>query len=344
MLAATAAIYWPGLPGGFYFDDFAQLVLNPFVQIEAPSSGALLKAAASSTSGPTGRPLSMVSFALDYWRLGGLTPAGFKQINLFLHLINGLLVAWLTSQLLRALGAPSPAARQATWLAAAFWLLNPLHVSTVLYTVQRMTLLSSGFMIAGLLGYVAARQRGRWAWALASLGLGTGLATFSKENGLLAPAYAAIIEVFVLRFAGLPAGARRAYLLLYGVGAVFLAATVAVLVADPDWAARSYAGRSFSLSERLLTQLRVLAFYQRQALLPDLNAMGLYHDDYPLSKGLWHPPSTAVALAWHLLLLATSALLRRRAPLAGLGLAWFYVSHLLESTIWPLELVFEHRN
>ena len=35
---------------------------------------------------------------------------------------------------------------------------------------------------------------------------------------------------------------------------------------------------------------------------------------------------------------------RVRAPVLAFGLAWFLISHLLESTFIPLELVFEHRN
>ena len=31
-------------------------------------------------------------------------------------------------------------------------------------------------------------------------------------------------------------------------------------------------------------------------------------------------------------------------PLMALGLAWFFCAHLLTATIWPLELVYEHRN
>jgi hypothetical protein len=37
-------------------------------------------------------------------------------------------------------------------------------------------------------------------------------------------------------------------------------------------------------------------------------------------------------------------LARKRFPVLALGLAWFITSHLLESTMFPLELVFEHRN
>ena len=52
-------------------------------------------------------------------------------------------------------------------LAAAIWLLHPLHVSTVLYTVQRMAQLSALFSLVTLLLYSLGRDRqiaGSTAW------------------------------------------------------------------------------------------------------------------------------------------------------------------------------------
>jgi hypothetical protein len=72
--------------------------------------------------------------------------------------------------------------------------------------------------------------------------------------------------------------------------------------------------------------------------------MGLYHDDFTLSHSLFDPPTTAAALLWHAILICLAIAVHRKKPLVSFGIGWFYVSHILESTIWPLELVFEHRN
>jgi hypothetical protein len=42
--------------------------------------------------------------------------------------------------------------------------------------------------------------------------------------------------------------------------------------------------------------------------------------------------------------MAFGVLMLRREPLIGLGILWFFVAHLLESTVIGLELVYEHRN
>jgi len=72
-----------------------------------------------------------------------------------------------------------------------------------------MTLLSATFMLLGLLGYVHERQRQRLGLALVYLGMGTAVGMFAKENALLTPVYAVLIEVSVLRFAGLSSTLHR---------------------------------------------------------------------------------------------------------------------------------------
>src|SRR5690606_737989 len=43
-------------------------------------------------------------------------------------------------------------------------------------------------------------------------------------------------------------------------------------------------------------------------------------------------------------LLFLAVILRRRAPLAALGILWFFAGHAITSNVVPLELAFEHRN
>lgn len=342
----TALVYWPGLGGGFYFDDFANIVLNPFIQLKELRLSEFWAAMHSSLSGPTGRPLAMASFALDHW-LFGLHPKPMKLVNLGVHLINAALLWGLLRKLLPNFPGLTQNGR---WLAggvAFLWLIHPLHVSSVLYVVQRMTLLSASFMLIGLLGYCYFRCRSqpRMGLALGILLLATAVSVFAKENGVLALGYAALIEFLVLRFRGLDTGAlwlaRGVFGWLPLLGAMAL---VGYWCYDPDWFARAYTGRDFNVIERLLTEARVLAFYQYLIALPDLSAMGLYHDDWTVSKSLWDPPTTGLALLWHGLALGLAWWLQRTVPLITFGLFWFYASHVLESTFWPLELVFEHRN
>jgi hypothetical protein len=78
--------------------------------------------------------------------------------------------------------------------------------------------------------------------------------------------------------------------------------------------------------------------------LPKVGAMGLFHDDIPLSHSLFDPVSTLFAALGILALLAAALALRKRQPLLAFGVLFFLAGHSLESTVIPLEITFEHRN
>ncbi|HDO34469.1 MAG TPA: hypothetical protein ENH08_05055, partial [Chromatiales bacterium] len=100
LLALTAAAYWPGLAGGYLYDDMPNIVDNTRVHLHTLAPEALLSASFSSHAGPLMRPISMASFALDYYFFGP-APYAFKVTNLAVHLLNGLLIFWLTTLVLR---------------------------------------------------------------------------------------------------------------------------------------------------------------------------------------------------------------------------------------------------
>ena len=90
LLLLTALVYWLGLSGGYIFDDYGNLVHNPSMAPEAVRTHFWV-AVWSSGSGPTDRPISMLTFALQDW-FTGLAPWPFKFVNLLIHLANGVLV------------------------------------------------------------------------------------------------------------------------------------------------------------------------------------------------------------------------------------------------------------
>jgi len=76
----------------------------------------------------------------------------------------------------------------------------------------------------------------------------------------------------------------------------------------------------------------------------DSALLGFYHDDFQASAG-WLTPWTTLPAVLGLLCVALAALVvRRRFPLFAFAVLFFLAGHLLESTVFPLELVFEHRN
>ncbi|MGE0385012.1 MAG: hypothetical protein AB7Q97_09805 [Gammaproteobacteria bacterium] len=352
-LVLCALAYAPGLGGSFAFDDFPNIVENDAIQIRQLDLHSLTEAALTGTAGPLKRPLSMMSFAVNY-AFAGLQPLAYKITNLAIHLLNGLLLfALLRTLLAAAQAAGTFAAGNGARIAAAcaaLWLLHPLNLTTVLMVVQRMNSLAALFTLLALLGYCTGRLRsltagGGLGFALACLTIGTGLSALCKENGVLTPLYAFIIEIAWLRGRGLATPARRVLAGYYGlVLALPALAGAAWLILSPGWIQSNYAIRPFTLAERLLTEARVMWFYLQQALLPVPRELGLFHDDYPISRGLFQPWQTAVAVLGLAALAAAAALTWRRVPVVAFAIGWFLGGHLLESSVLPLELVHEHRN
>lgn len=350
LLLIALAIYLGGLGGGFLFDDFRNIVDNDVLRMDDGSWAGLYRAGFSGEAGPLGRPISMASFVLNL-RLTGMDAASFKLFNVLIHLLNGLLLYQLARMMIPRLlpqNATAAIGRLPALLTAGIWLLHPLHVSNVLYVVQRMNLLAVLFLLAALLAYGNARlrmikdQRG-WLAGFLGFALFTLLAVYSKENGALALPLAAVMELFVFRLAAARPLAQRAVVATWGLAlAVGLAGSIYLLL-HPDWVLGGYSAREFDLTQRLLTQARVLWHYLLWTFLPNPHWMGLFHDDIPISSGLLQPASTLPALLGLATLAALAVVLRRRQPGVAFAIAWFFVAHALESSVFALEMVFEHR-
>lgn len=350
----TLLVYWPGLHGSYLFDDEPNIVDNVDVHVTTLDWRDWRNAAWSSPSAELRRPLAMLSFAANHY-FSGLDPLPMKATNLAVHLLNGWLLWKVLSLLLALLRRRRPgslSAAGAEWIAAAVacaWLLAPINLSVVLYVVQRMEGLAQTFVMAGLWAYLAGRARqldGRPGMVLCAGGLllGTGLGILCKEPALLLPLYALLVECFVLGFAAPAPRQRRGLLALYLLLLVLPGILALLWLARHAMSAGAYAGRPFTLGQRLLTELRVLVDYVDWTLLPLPGSLSFYHDDIPLSHGLLDPPTTLACLLLLAAGLAAAVWLRRRLPLLGLGICWYFAAHLMTATVIPLELVFEHRN
>ena len=344
----TVATYLPGLSGPLLLDDLPQL--EPLIQQSAHYPSELFGNYILSTSGPTGRPVAMATFITDAVTHGP-DVWWWKFNNLMLHLISGLLVCWLTALLLQALPKKTGVD---PWIAGVvvggLWLLHPIQVSTVLYTVQRMTELSTLFVFAGLICYVKGRllhDRSVLAgWMLIGIGFFVfyPLGVLSKENALIYPVYCSLVELIVFQFSG-PLPAKRQVKIFHGVLLTgYVLAAVFVLANFSSIVLESYATRDFTLGERVLTQFRVVATYLSQILLPMQRSMGFFHDDVAVSTGLFSPVTTLMSALLVVSLVASSLIFRRKLPLFAFGVLFFFASHVVESSVLGLELMFEHRN
>lgn len=155
-LCLVGLIYWPGLSGTYILDD----VQNTKHLDTLPSSltfDSLLHFIGSGIAGSFGRPLSMLSFALQHNSWPGEV-WNFKFSNLVIHLINGGLLFWFLLRLTQfnehTRNSSVPLALAASFL----WLIHPIQVSTVFYVIQRMTELAALFTLISLICYLHGRK------------------------------------------------------------------------------------------------------------------------------------------------------------------------------------------
>lgn len=346
-LLLVGLLYLPGLSGGFLLDDQANLQTLERIRAWGFSQG-VASVLASNPAGDLGRPLAMLSFALQHAAWPD-DPAAFKRVNLAIHLFNVVLV-WLLARLVWARLRPPAAPRLAALplLLALAWGLHPLFVSTVLYVVQRMALLAATFMLGGLLLYAWGRERwaegGRRGLAAMAIGLvfGTGLGALCKENALLLPGLAGILETTL--FARLPRPRGWAALVFLGCLLPTLALIAFIGWQFSSWILPGYAIRDYDPAQRLLTEARILWQYLGLLALPLGRHLGLFHDDYLVSADLFEPWTTLPAVIGIVMLAVCAVACRRRLPGLAFACGSFLWGHALESGPIPLELYFEHRN
>lgn len=361
LVLVVPAIYWLGVDGPLLFDDMENIINNDYLKLKDLGFYSLYNAAFSSESGTLRRPIPVLSFALNiYFNNGSVAPFPFKLTNILIHSINGLLLFWFLFLGLTRLAVSDDKfstlnLRHIFFLAfgtATLWTVHPIHLTSVLYVVQRMTSLSATFVLLALIFYILGRNTflsGRKLNGFACIAGGTvpfGLmGLFSKENAALLPFYIAIIELTLFSrewpwFIWGEYSKKKQYLIITGTCVV----AVVALAYSINYFLPGYSSRHFTFTERILTEPRILLFYLSLILLPRADAFGIYHDDISISSGALIPWTTLPAIAVIIFLLVIAIFLRNKHKLVTFAILWFFASHLIESTIIPLELAHEHRN
>jgi len=345
-LGLALLIYWPGLTGSLILDDFTNL--SPLQQIsDVTNLPEVLFYLGISTSSNLGRPISLLSFALQHNEF----PVAwwFKYINVMIHLLNSCLLFVFLLLVGKLSGLLGHRYKIIALLTTILWLIHPLNVSTVQYVIQRMTELSAFFTLAGLISYCIGRQyftQGKtitgYLWVSCGVVLGGLLATLSKENGVLLPLYLLVLE-FVLFSRIAKPSYWKAWITIFLAGPLvvftaYIALNFNILVLN------TYRTRDFTLLERLMSEARVLADYLYKTIITLPHSFGIFHDNYAVSHGVLDPPQTGVAILFIAALIATALYFKKRFPVYSFAILWFFAGHMLESTFLPLELYFEHRN
>jgi len=341
-------IYTPGLGGSFEFDDNGTIASNGYLKISHFSFEDLWQASLSSNSGPLRRPVAMFSFAINHV-LTGMDPWWMKLTNLGIHLLNGLILLLVLTQLFRRLYQNNDKyAVLVPSLITIIWLVHPINVTAVSYIVQRMTSLSATFVLLAIYCYLKLREGKLMDWRGYVLSLSMLifwlLGLLSKETAISLSIYIFVIEWCAYGFKTDSEGEKKHLRILWSLLAAPWVCAFIYVIYEPTFILKGYAYRDFTMVERLLTEFRIVIDYLRLIIIPDIRHMGLYQDNVILSKSLFDPISTMLSILLIIGLLVSAVRVRQSFPLYCLGVFWFFGGHVLESSVYPLELVFLHRN
>jgi Tfp pilus assembly protein PilF len=354
LIAGVVIVYSNSLAASWHLDDYRNIVHDPGIHITDLKPASLYQTFFKQTGDDTKvlyRPLARLSLALN-WYAGGEKVVGYHVVNIGIHLATALLLYFTV---LALLNTPRVQHRYAdhektiALTATLLWALNPVQTQAVTYIVQRMAALATLFYLVSLFAYLQAKTKPlesqRWFWYLLA-GCGFLLALASKENVILLPIVILLVEVI---FYNGGSAKRNRHLLTVVVLVGLLVAVCGLLLlvvwkGDPlAYMHSRYATRPFTLAERLMTQPRVIIFYLSLIFWPLPSRLAIEHN-FAVSESLLVPWTTLPAMLMVVLLLLLAVSQIKKRPFVAWGFLFFLVNHLIESSVFPLELVFEHRN
>jgi len=321
----------------------------PLKQIaESPDRETIQRIIFGNRSGPLGRPLSMASFALDA-QAWPLDIARIVKHNILLHIAAGLGLLWFSFLLFIRIQVPVARSFLMAVLVTTIWLFHPLLVSTYLYSVQRMTVLAGLLTMLSLIAYLKLRPAfysdgfTRPIAAVFLLAIPITLALAAKENSFVIFSLIGLVEIFIITHLAQSINFVRKAILSLALFSTPISLVCWALYNQEKYLISSQL-RGFNLSERLLTESRILFDYIYSAFIPKLSGSGIFQDDILISRGLFTPFTTIISVIAIISLITLSTIQFKKYPIAAFAFLWFLIAHLIEGSVIPLELKFEHRN
>lgn len=344
-------IYSNTFDSSLHFDDRNFFVKN--AQITHISD---LKSIWKAYAKPT-RFISFFTFALNY-HFHQFDLAAYHVTNLIIHLLNGLLIYLFSTSLLktpRMKDHPYSSQRDVFSLFVSLvFLCHPLQTQAVTYITQRFASLATFFYLLSIYLYLKARlldHGGGKRIILFFISLFAGLlGMFTKEIAFTLPIMIGLVEICFLGNAPLKKSFtiklnRNVLIFLFIIMLFALTIPLAFSFNVKNIIFRELPSSSFEheiiTSKRyLLTQFRVIVKYLQLLFVP-INQNFDYH--FPLSYSLLEPKTFACFCILLFLVFMTYKLFQNHR-LLSFGLAWFFVTLSVESSIIPIpHVIFEHR-
>ena len=294
LLITLVIIYANSFHAAFQYDDLLNIVKNPNLEVQSWSWSGIEKTfyGPQTHSTTINRPLAYLTFAANRY-LHQDKVFGYHVINFAIHYLTAVFLYLFVRN---ALHLPICGSRYAhtangiALIAAFFWSTHPIQVTAVTYIVQRMAAMAGMFTILAMYAYLKARtalpSMKRWTFFALCTVAGV-CAVASKENAAMLPVTLYLFDLILLR--NRQTENRRSYLIV-GVLSLAILFTLSFYYVDFAKISEAYSDRPFTLTQRLLTEPRVIVFYLSLILYPLPSRLTLLHD-FTISTG-WLTPWT----------------------------------------------------
>jgi tetratricopeptide (TPR) repeat protein len=361
----------------FQWDEEKYIIRNPVVKhLSYFADTSKARGLAEYYAALKSRYIGYLTFALNY-RLNGTDVTGYHIVNLFIHIINAILVYFFVALTLRTPflrqgpgtrdqgpgiknskdhlpvpGSRSIAPDMAAFLTSLLFVAHPVQTEAVTYTFQRFASLVTLFYLLSLVMYLVFRLQsedktdaGRYrgiAFYILSLVFAV-LAMKTKENAFTLPI---VIVLYELSFFGGPVKKRALYLVPLILTMLIIPLTIIgtdrpageIISQMKDPSSIGYPG--ISGKEYLLTEFRVIVTYIRLLFLPINQNVDYY---YPRYNSFFEPGVFISFLFLGALICAGLYFMYRSRsnpdlrPL-GFGILWFFITLSVESSIIPIPM------
>lgn len=345
-------IYSNTFHASFHLDDFQNITENEQIHIENLYPSTIFNSVFNHSFDNLlfYRPIPNITLAVN-WYFGKDDVTGYHAVNIAIHLFTAF---FLYLAIFNLFNTPKLTDRYMgdkrfiALLAATLWAANPIHTQAVTYIVQRMAAMAALFYIIGIFFYLKARLCNSLKKKIVLFSgflIAFLMAVGSKENAVILPVSILLIEIIF--FQSIFDFKTIKKLLFLGWLLVLVISLMGfILFLKGDFVSHVldiYETRNFTLFERLITEPRVVVFYLSQIFYPIADRLSIDHD-IVLSTSFFSPWSTLPAIFFIIFSTMIAFWQINKSPLFSFAVLFFFVNHIIESSIIPLELVFEHRN
>jgi protein O-mannosyl-transferase len=310
---AVVVVYLTSFSGVFQFDDY-RMIVN---YARAHSFASWLYFFSHNI-----RPMLKVSYTLNWLSGSGLF--GFHLFNLAVHIINTLLVYFISLHFLS--GKELQPYKNAAFLAALLFGLHPVQTEAVTYICGRSVSLMTMFYLAGMLAYIAGTENNKGLTAYFLSPVFFILAVLTRETALTLPAALLLWDLFRRREDGFGKILRR-----QGVHwVIFIIILGAVILNVKYEQLLNFSYELRGVRDNLFSQFNGLGY-----LLSRLVAVNGLNIDPDISAFTGWTPVLIVKAALILSMLAVAVVSPKNKRWLSFGILWFFLHLIPTNSIIP---------